>query len=1062
MLRRRSIRLRILVLVLVPVVALVGLYAVVLDLTLGSFLTLRQANSVQTQITRPVSNLQAQLTTERTLAMQYMADPGQGQLTPLLGQEHRTDGLVRIFLTAASSAAASGTSAAELRAINVWRADLASLSPLRTSVSNLGASRLNALTAYSSIISDGDIVTNQAILPLVTGTVGIQANDIIDMERSAQAFAEESDLLGTDLATRALPAPDHQLFSQLAVLRQEIFNQTLPGLDPAYQAYFSALIPASASAHLTAMESAVIAHGVTGNKLVNLQSWISTVRSYGAGLQAALLKSGNALQATAQAQARSIALRLILIGGLGLLAIIAAVAVAASVSGGLVRQLNDLRLSALDLSGHRLPSTIERLRAGEDIDVDAEVPELEPSPDEIGQVRRAFDTVQRSAIASAVDENRIRRGVNDVFRNLARRSQSLLTRQLQLLDAMERRIDDPEELADLFKIDHLTTRMRRHAEGLLIVAGDSSGRSWREPVPLVDVIRAAIAEVEDYTRIRVMSRCGAAVAGHAVADVIHLLAELLENATMFSPANTPVRVDGDMVARGLAVEIEDRGLGMSDEQLEEINRKLANPPLFDLSGSDQLGLYIAGQLARRHDIKVTLRSSAFGGTAAVILIPRALVVPGAGDADSLATSGVRELGGRPIPQLLAAVPSAENGSRSLAERASSQQSGSAGVGDTGAHRYEPASDASIAARVIDLMNSPAAAADTSAWSATGAGSGAPAAAEDAGAWSGTTASPGYPAPIGQDASPWPGATASPGYSTTPDSGLWSTAHASPGPESPSAPGQDASAWATANASPGYPPAPARDASPWSGATAGPGYPSPTAPATPTPAQDASAWAPASPSYPSPTGQDTSAWSGASITPGYPASAARDTSAWSGPTASPGHLAQDTGPWSAAHTSPGPQSPLTTNASPWSGASTGFGSHAASWPDSDAPALPTRRRAAQVPRSGGNGGSAGPPPSGPDSGPDQADPVELPTRVRQASLAPQLRDQFASAPPGQPDSTVEISPEAARNTMAALQKGWERGRSAPAMSSPQESHASAEQATDGDAADSREQRAEEGQ
>jgi hypothetical protein len=213
-----------------------------------------------------------------------------------------------------------------------------------------------------------------------------------------------------------------------------------------------------------------------------------------------------------------------------------------------------------------------------------------------------------------------------VFRNLAGRSQSLLHRQLTLLDGMERRATEPEQLEDLFRIDHLTTRMRRHAEGLIILSGDTPARGWRHPVPLIDVLRAAVAEVEDYTRIRVLCRTGASVSGHAVADVIHLLAELAENATVFSPPNTPVRMQGDIVGRGFAVEIEDRGLGISAARLEEINNNLANPPQFDLAGSDRLGLFIAGQLAHRHDIKITLRPSVYGGTTAIVLIPIELVV----------------------------------------------------------------------------------------------------------------------------------------------------------------------------------------------------------------------------------------------------------------------------------------------------------------------------------------------------------------------------------------------------------------------------------------------------
>jgi hypothetical protein len=239
-------------------------------------------------------------------------------------------------------------------------------------------------------------------------------------------------------------------------------------------------------------------------------------------------------------------------------------------------------------------------------------------------------------VEAAVGEAQLRRGISDIFRNLARRSQSLLHRQLALLDTMERRADKPDELEDLFRIDHLTTRMRRHAESLIILSGDAPARGWRNPVPLVDVIRAAVAEVEDYTRIKVTATTRAGLAGPAVGDVIHMIAELAENAAIFSPPNTPVLIGGDVVGRGFAIEIEDRGLGMSEEQRAEINERLANPPPFDLSGSDQLGLFVAGQLAKRHNVKISLRSSPYGGTTAIVLIPLTLVVPeGAFDEDQV-------------------------------------------------------------------------------------------------------------------------------------------------------------------------------------------------------------------------------------------------------------------------------------------------------------------------------------------------------------------------------------------------------------------------------------------
>jgi anti-sigma regulatory factor (Ser/Thr protein kinase) len=169
--------------------------------------------------------------------------------------------------------------------------------------------------------------------------------------------------------------------------------------------------------------------------------------------------------------------------------------------------------------------------------------------------------------------------------------------------------------------------MRRHAESLIILSGEAPARGWRHPVPLVDVLRAAVAEVEDYTRIKVSASTQASLAGPAVGDVIHMIAELAENATIYSPPQTPVSISGSVVGQGFAVEIEDRGLGMTPAHREEINAQLENPPAFDLSGSDQLGLFVAGQLAKRQNIRISLRASPYGGTTAIVLIPRSLVVP---------------------------------------------------------------------------------------------------------------------------------------------------------------------------------------------------------------------------------------------------------------------------------------------------------------------------------------------------------------------------------------------------------------------------------------------------
>ena len=251
------------------------------------------------------------------------------------------------------------------------------------------------------------------------------------------------------------------------------------------------------------------------------------------------------------------------------------------------------------MANERLPRLVERLRRGEDVDVQAESPPLKAGRiTEIADVAQAFSTVQRTAVEAAVGQASLRKGVNQVFVNLSLRNQSLLHRQLGMLDTMERATSDPAVLADLFRLDHLTTRMRRHAEGLLILAGTTPGRGWRDPVPVVDVLQAAIAEVEDYVRVDVITESADAVAGIAVNDVIHLIAELVENATAFSPPNTRVTISGGVVGHGFAVEIEDRGLGMAPDAHGR-RQRAAGQPARVRPGQQRPARPVRGRPARR-------------------------------------------------------------------------------------------------------------------------------------------------------------------------------------------------------------------------------------------------------------------------------------------------------------------------------------------------------------------------------------------------------------------------------------------------------------------------------
>jgi HAMP domain-containing protein len=293
----------------------------------------------------------------------------------------------------------------------------------------------------------------------------------------------------------------------------------------------------------------------------------------------------------------------------------------------MVGPLRVLKDAADDVARRKLPGVVERLQRSERVDLDAETaPIAVTSRDEIGQVAEAFNQVHRTAVHVAGEQAALRTSVGDMFLNLARRSQSLVDRQLELIDDLERGETDPDALENLFRLDHLATRMRRNAENLIVLSGSEPARRWSEPVALVDIVRAAIAEVEDYTRVELLPIEPLGVVGQAVGDVVHLLAELIENATAFSPPGTKVQIAGQNVSSGYVIEVEDRGLGMTDAELVEANERLANPPMIDFALSRMLGIFVVSRLAARYGIRVQLRHSWYGGVTALVLFPEATVV----------------------------------------------------------------------------------------------------------------------------------------------------------------------------------------------------------------------------------------------------------------------------------------------------------------------------------------------------------------------------------------------------------------------------------------------------
>jgi signal transduction histidine kinase len=322
------------------------------------------------------------------------------------------------------------------------------------------------------------------------------------------------------------------------------------------------------------------------------------------------------LQSEAQQQA-------LISGAIILLVLGVAVVGAFIVARSMIRSLRRLQQTAQDVAQKRLPELVRQLSETDPQDVDTSVESIGiNSRDEIGQVARAFDEVHSEAVRLAAEQALLRGNVNAMFTNLSRRSQGLIQRQLSLISELESREADPDQLSSLFKLDHLATRMRRNGENLLVLAGEEPGRRWTRPVPLVDVLRAAASEVEQYERIELTAVPTAEVTGRIVNDLVHLLAELLENATSFSSPQTKVRVTGHSLPDGrVLIEIHDTGIGLSPEDLADINERLANPPTVDVSVSRRMGLFVVGRLSLRHGIRIQLRPSDSGGTTALVMLP---------------------------------------------------------------------------------------------------------------------------------------------------------------------------------------------------------------------------------------------------------------------------------------------------------------------------------------------------------------------------------------------------------------------------------------------------------
>ncbi|WP_067466766.1 sensor histidine kinase [Actinomadura macra] len=607
--------------------SLVALWGFAAWVTLREGLDLLTVSTLDAQTGRPGSDLITALQEERRATMVYLGRPSLQQRSALQTQRAHTDKVANKFSRLAGSddtKDAASDSGWKWTKETLTRLD--GLAAARRAI-DTGASRGQAAQTFNGII-DSTFRIFGSSAALNDEDLAKDSRTLISLTRAREILSREDALLAGALTAGRFNGGESVEFTQLVGTQRFLFDEAVSDLPDADRNAYERFRAGAASTRLRFLEDRVIQRSRTTIKApITADEWRSAAQPVIAGHERLVLDSGDGLLERATPVAIGVVVRLALAGGLGLLAVVASVILSITTARALVRQLERLRQAAWELAEQRLPGVVDRLGHGEDVDVSVEAPPLEFGRDEIGQVGRAFNAVQETAIRTAVEQAELRRGIRDVLLSLARRTQTLVHRQLTMLDTMERRRDiEVKDLEELFRLDHLATRMRRNAENLIVLSGSLPARGWRNAVPMVDVIRAAVGEVEDYTRVAVLPLGQYELAGRAVGDVTHLLAELIENAVSFSPPDTVVQVSGHLVASGFAIDIEDRGLGMTEEKLTEINERIADPPEFNLQSSVQLGLYVVSKLAERYGLQVSLKRSAYGGTTAVVVIPKEFVV----------------------------------------------------------------------------------------------------------------------------------------------------------------------------------------------------------------------------------------------------------------------------------------------------------------------------------------------------------------------------------------------------------------------------------------------------
>ncbi|TDC06280.1 HAMP domain-containing protein [Nonomuraea longispora] len=620
--RGRPIALKILILLLVPLLSLVGLWAFAAGLTGGDGVRLLAINELAGNLAIPSEQVNIHLQKERLVSTQFLAT---GQGAGMVAEQRKlTDRTLDTFrrLTKAQQDLTPGMTT-QLNALN---AKLGQLPELRRAVDGGTVSPLDIVEGYSQIV-DASFRMYDAMVLVPDMALYKQAKAITMLGEAKDMLSREQAVIAVVLAKGKVEPRERGAFTAMVATRRLLYAQALNHLDDELRGPYERLASSPVYLEFTRTEDAIRGQQTTISLPPTAATWSVDAQNLWRAVERNQSAAVQGITQRVTPTAIGTLVKLGVAGGVGLVAVVASIVLSLRFRRRLVSELAGLRDAATELAEVRLAALIKRLRGNVDPPTPEEVAPLQvkTSTSEVSDIVQAFNEVQSTAVEAALGQAKLRYGVSQVFVNLARRNQSLLHRQLLQLDSMERATEEPETLADLFKLDHLTTRMRRHAESLIILSDQAPGRGWRNPVAVHDVLRAAVAEIEEYERVEVLQPPPVSLLGSVVTDVAHLMAELVENATLFSPPQTKVDVRSSSTAHGLMIEIEDRGLGLPRIELDELNDRLSKVPEFDLAQSDRLGLFVVGRLASRHGIKVTLAPSPYGGLTAMVALPSSLL-----------------------------------------------------------------------------------------------------------------------------------------------------------------------------------------------------------------------------------------------------------------------------------------------------------------------------------------------------------------------------------------------------------------------------------------------------